>query len=265
MGSLPSKRGYSAIQSTMSVTQRSPIAVDKCVFVALFNFPSGGQGDLSIRLGEQLNVLSEDGEWWKVKSISTGKECYMPRKYVAKVYNRWLYKGINREKAEELLLVSCNQSGSFLIRESETRRGCYSLSVRKSNQASLDSIKHYRINQLENGWYYISPRLTFSTLQEMVEYYSELADGICCILKEPCVAQRFVPPAALTTEPTMVRKPTLNWRDLDSSALFSDNTNLNEEDCPVSLGLREAVSSYMYMTEEMDSMTDLERDHRWNV
>ncbi|XP_073539767.1 src-like-adapter 2 isoform X1 [Phyllobates terribilis] len=264
MGSLPSKRGYSAIQSTMSSTQRSPVAVDKCVFVALFNFPSTGQGDLSIRHGEQLNILSEDGDWWKVKSISTGKECYMPRKYVAKVYNRWLYKGINREKAEELLLVSCNQSGSFLIRESETRRGCYSLSVRKSNQASLDSVKHYRINQLENGWFYISPRLTFSTLQEMVEYYSEMADGICCILKEPCVVQRFVPPA-LTTEATMVRKPTLNWRDLDSSALFSDNTNLNEEDCPVSLGLREAVSSYMYMTEEMDSMTDLEQEHRWNV
>ncbi|XP_040291901.1 src-like-adapter 2 [Bufo bufo] len=265
MGSLPSKRGYSAIEATMSSAQINPIVVDKCVFVALYNFPAGGQGDFSIRLGEQLNILSEDGDWWKVKSVSTGQECYMPRKYVAKVYNRWLYKGINREKAEELLLVNCNQSGSFLIRESETRRGCYSLSVRKSNQATLDSIKHYRINQLQNGWYYISPRLTFSTLQDMVDYYSEMADGICSILKEPCAVQGIIPPAALTSVPVIVRKPTLNWRDLDSSALFSGNTNLDEEDCPVSLGLREAVSSYMFMTEDMDSVTALEREHLWKA
>ncbi|XP_075701639.1 src-like-adapter 2 [Rhinoderma darwinii] len=263
MGSLPSKRGYSAIEAGMSSVEINPVVVDKCVFVALYNFPAGGRGDLSIRIGEQLNILSEDGDWWKVKSVPTGQECYMPRNYVAKVYNRWLYKGINREKAEELLLVSCNQSGSFLIRDSETRRGCYSLSVRKSTQATPDSIKHYRINQLGNGWFYISPRLTFSTLQDMVNYYSEMADGICCILKEPCVVQGFIPPAALSLEPIIVRKPTLNWRALDSSALFTDNTNLNEEDCPVSLGLREAVSSYMYMTEDMDSMTALERERLW--
>ncbi|XP_071967931.1 src-like-adapter 2 isoform X2 [Engystomops pustulosus] len=238
-------------------------AVDKCVFVALHNFPAGGQGDISIRLGEQLSLVSEDGDWWKVKSVITGRECYMPRSYVAQVYNRWLHKGTNREKAEQLLLMHGNQSGSFLIRQSETRRGCYSLSVRKSHQTTRDSIKHYRIHQLENGWFYISPRLTFSTLHDMVEYYSEMADGICCVLKEPCVLQSFFPPAPVTSEPVVVRKPTMNWRDLDRSALFSDNTNLNEEDCPVSLGLREAVSSYMFMTEEMDSMTALERERLW--
>ncbi|KAM3921423.1 src-like-adapter 2 [Leptodactylus fuscus] len=263
MGSLPSKRGYSTIGATMSTAQINPVVVDKCVFVALYNFPAGGQGDLSIRLGEQLNILSEDGDWWKVKSVFTGQECYMPRKYVTRVYNRWLYKGINREKAEELLLVSSNQSGSFLIRESETRRGCYTLSVRKSNQAAADSIKHYRISQLQNGWFYISPRLTFSTLQDMVDYYSEMADGICCILKEPCVVQFLVPPAAPSSEPVIVRKPTLNWRDLDSSALFSGDSN--EEDCPVSLGLREAVSSYMFMTDDKDSMAALEREHLWKT
>ncbi|XP_056405215.1 src-like-adapter 2 [Hyla sarda] len=265
MGSQPSKRGYSAIAPAMSTTQRSPDVMDKSAFVALYNFPAGGRSDFSIGLGEQLHILSEDGDWWKVKSVSTGRECYMPRNYVATVQNRWFYKGINREKAEELLLISCNRSGSFLIRESDTRRGSYSLSVRKSNQATLDTIKHYRINRLENGWYYISPRLTFPTLQDMVDYYSEMADGICCILKEPCIVQGVVPPAAVTSEPIIVRKTTLNWRDLDSSALFREDTNLNDEDCPVSLGLREAVTSYMFMTEEMDSMAALERERLYKT
>lgn len=36
---------------------------------------------------------------------------------------RWLFTGISRYKAEELLKHSNNQSGAFLIRESETHRG----------------------------------------------------------------------------------------------------------------------------------------------
>lgn len=36
---------------------------------------------------------------------------------------RWLYEGVSRQKAEELLLRPGNRSGSFLIRESQTRQG----------------------------------------------------------------------------------------------------------------------------------------------
>ncbi|KAM6053406.1 src-like-adapter 2 isoform 2-T3 [Theristicus caerulescens] len=85
---------------------------------------------------------------------------------------RWLYEGVSRQKAEELLLRPGNRSGSFLIRESQTRRGCYSLSVRRSERASWDSVTHYRIHRLENGWLYISPRLTFPSLHDLVDHYS---------------------------------------------------------------------------------------------
>lgn len=41
----------------------------------------------------------------------------------ARALCRWLYEGVSRQKAEELLLRPGNHSGSFLIRESQTRRG----------------------------------------------------------------------------------------------------------------------------------------------
>lgn len=41
----------------------------------------------------------------------------------ARCLRRWLYEGVSRQKAEELLLRPGNHSGSFLIRESQTRRG----------------------------------------------------------------------------------------------------------------------------------------------
>ncbi|XP_053572790.1 src-like-adapter 2 [Bombina bombina] len=239
--------------------------MDKCIFVALYNFPLGGQAAITIQVGEQLNILSEDGDWYKVSSLSTGKECYMPKSNVTKVFNRWLYKGITREKAEELLLMSCNHNGSFLIRESVSRKECFTLSVKQTNRGSQDTIKHYLINRLENGWLYISPRLTFPTLKEMVDYYTETADGICCILKEPCITQGATNTLGRNSSgPVMIRKKTLNWNELDSSALFSKDGNFSD-DCPVSVGLREAVSSYMLMTEDINSDSPSEKDFLWKT
>uniref|UniRef100_A0A8C3K546 Src-like-adapter 2 n=1 Tax=Calidris pygmaea TaxID=425635 RepID=A0A8C3K546_9CHAR len=165
-------------------------------FLALCDFPSGAGAAAVLRMGEQLRVLSEDGEWWLVASKVSGKECHVPSSCVAKVRHRWLYEGVSRQKAEELLLRPGNRSGSFLIRESQTRRGCYSLSVRRSERASWDSVTHYRIHRLENGWLYISPGLTFPSLHDLVDHYSEFGEGLCCPLREPCTME------AATVTPT---------------------------------------------------------------
>ncbi|KAJ6661063.1 hypothetical protein lerEdw1_016864 [Lerista edwardsae] len=221
-----------------------------------------------------------DGEWWKVVAVATGKNCYVPSNHVVKISHRWLYEGINREKAEELLLLPFNHQGSFLIRESQMRKGCYSLSIRHTNRASWDCVKHYRINRLENGWLYISPSLTFSSLQELVDYYSghhqdstpsnkldgvqgtktqlgcfslslEIGSGLCCHLKEPCFIQGSNSGLhRRSSKPVIVKRPALNWQEINSSDLFSEDV---PEDFPISLGLREAINSYLLVTEDLTS------------
>ncbi|XP_069727787.1 src-like-adapter 2 [Phaenicophaeus curvirostris] len=250
MGSLPSREKPLSIPpaAAHAAGSPSPSPAEPSSFLALCDFPSGAGSAAVLRMGEQLHVLSEDGEWWLVRSQVSGKECQVPSSCVAKVRHRWLYEGVSREKAEELLLGPGNHSGSFLIRESQTRRDCFSLSVRHSQRAAWDSVTHYRIHRLENGWLYISPRLTFPSLQDLVEHYSELGEGLCCTLKEPCSAQG--PRAATTPDlPTVVKKPSLNWDKIDSSLLLSEATSLPEEDSPISLGLREAISSYLLLTD----------------
>lgn len=49
--------------------------------------------------------------------------CQMHSSQGPVIFYRWLYEGISREKAEELLFLPYNYSGSFLIRESQTRKG----------------------------------------------------------------------------------------------------------------------------------------------
>ena len=85
-------------------------------------------------------------------------------------------------EAEKKLLLPQNEHGAFLIRDSESRRNDYSLSVRDG-----DTVKHYRIRQLDEGGFFIARRTTFRTLQELVDHYSRDADGLCVNLRKACI------------------------------------------------------------------------------
>ncbi|XP_031630740.1 probable serine/threonine-protein kinase DDB_G0282963 isoform X1 [Contarinia nasturtii] len=94
----------------------------------------------------------------------------------------WYFRKIKRIEAEKKLLLPENEHGAFLIRDSESRHNDYSLSVRDG-----DTVKHYRIRQLDEGGFFIARRTTFRTLQELVEHYSKDSDGLCVNLRSACV------------------------------------------------------------------------------
>lgn len=157
----------------------------------------------------------------------------------------WLFEGLGRDKAEELLQLPDTKIGSFMIRESETKKGLYSLSVRHLQ------VKHYRIFRLPNNWYYISPRLTFQCLEDLVNHYSEVADGLCCVLTTPCLTQSTAPPAARAPDsPVSLRQKTFDWRRM--SRLREDpegaGNPLVVDESLFSYGLRESIASYLSLT-----------------
>ncbi|OXB66362.1 hypothetical protein ASZ78_011896, partial [Callipepla squamata] len=166
---------------------------DKLV-VALYDYEPTHDGDLGLQKGEKLRVLEENGEWWKAQSLTTGQEGLIPYNFVAMVNSLepepWFFKNLSRKDAERQLLASGNTHGSFLIRESETSKGSYSLSVRDFDQNQGETVKHYKIRNMDNGGYYISPRVTFSSLHELVEYYTRSSDGLCTRLGKPCRTQK---------------------------------------------------------------------------
>ncbi|XP_032848850.2 src-like-adapter 2 isoform X4 [Tyto alba] len=251
MGSQPSRERPLSAPPAVAKTLQPPLPPQAApcspLALALCDFPSGTGAATVLRMGEQLRILAEDGEWWLVVSKVSGKECHVPSSCVAKVRHRWLYEGVSRQKAEELLLQPGNRSGSFLIRESQTRQGCYSLSVRHAERASWDAVTHYSIHALGNGWLYISPRLTFPSLHALVDHYSEFREGLRCLLREPCSMER-VGVAPVPSVPAVVKKP-LCWDKINSSLLSSEATSPPEDDSPISPGLREAIRSYRLLTE----------------
>ncbi|KAI9561041.1 Tyrosine-protein kise Src42A [Daphnia sinensis] len=157
------------------------------VFVALYDYDARTDEDLSFKKGEHLEIINDtQGDWWLARSKATKQEGYIPSNYVAKLKSieaePWYFGKIKRIEAEKKLLLPDNEHGAFLVRDSESRRNDYSLSVRDG-----DTVKHYRIRQLDEGGFFISRRTTFRTLQELVEHYSADADGLCVNLRKPCI------------------------------------------------------------------------------
>ncbi|XP_014061707.2 tyrosine-protein kinase Blk [Salmo salar] len=173
---------------------------DEDVVIALHDFKPTADNDLPFRKGEKLQILQENGDWWLAKSLVTGEEGCIPCTYVARVdtleIEKWFFKDLSRRETERLLLAPGNKVGSFLVRESETTKGAFSLSVRDAGPEHGDVVKHYKIRSLDNGGFYISPSTSFSSLQELVKHYTRTCDGLCQRLNAPCKPKAPIQPWA---------------------------------------------------------------------
>jgi len=94
----------------------------------------------------------------------------------------WFHKSLNRHQAEALLLQN-GQDGSYLLRESCTSPGEYSLSVRCEQ-----SVKHFQIGW--NGKNYQFGMGKFSSLDEFIKHFENRPliggeSGILTLLKYP--------------------------------------------------------------------------------
>lgn len=63
-------------------------------------------------------------------------------------------------------------SPSFAFVHSFLHSGSFSLSVRDFDQNQGEVVKHYKIRNLDKGGFYISPRITFPGLHELVRHYT---------------------------------------------------------------------------------------------
>uniref|UniRef100_A0A915KC36 non-specific protein-tyrosine kinase n=1 Tax=Romanomermis culicivorax TaxID=13658 RepID=A0A915KC36_ROMCU len=185
-----SQNGSSSVHAPLPLppdNQSTSSPYNRKTFIALYDYDARTEEDLSFKKGDLLDIINDSqGEWWYAQSRSTSKCGYIPSNYVARLKSieaePWYFGKVRRSEAEKLLLLALNCHGSFMIRDSESRQKDYSLSVRDG-----DTVKHYRIRQLDQGGFYIARRITFRSLQDIVAHYSQDSDGLCVNLRKPCV------------------------------------------------------------------------------
>ncbi|XP_037388075.1 proto-oncogene tyrosine-protein kinase Src isoform X2 [Pygocentrus nattereri] len=160
-------------------------------FVALYDYESRTSADLTFKKGERLQILNNtEGDWWLARSLTTGESGYIPSNYVAPSDSiqaeEWFFGKITRRDSERLILNLQNRRGTFLVRESETTKGAYCLSVLDYDNMKGLNVKHYKIRKLDSGGFYITSRTQFTSLQQLVLHYRTHADGLCHVLTDIC-------------------------------------------------------------------------------
>uniref|UniRef100_A0A1A7Z0J2 Tyrosine-protein kinase n=1 Tax=Iconisemion striatum TaxID=60296 RepID=A0A1A7Z0J2_9TELE len=170
-------------------------------FVAMYDYEARTTTDLSFDKGERLQIINNtkkysfrEGDWWLARSLSTGETGYVPSNYVAPSDSiqaeEWFIGKLTRRDSERLLLNVRNRRGTFLVRESETTKGAYCLSVLDYDNVRGLNVKHYKIRKLDCGGFYITSRTQFTSLQQLVFHYRKHSDGLCHALTDVCPVSR---------------------------------------------------------------------------
>eukprot|EP00035_Acanthoeca_spectabilis_P021685 m.439610 g.439610 ORF g.439610 m.439610 type:complete len:672 (-) comp18403_c0_seq1:923-2938(-) len=159
-------------------------------YVALYDYNPRCKQELLMRQDDIVILLEEDKDWSLVENAISGTQGYVPATFIAVAFSLesepWFFGKITRSKAEKLLMNPMRKHGCFLIRESESAPGQYSLSMRDG-----DSVRHFRVQTLDGGKYRLqgSPSPPFTTLGELVEFHKRKKAGLTTTLKEPCPAE----------------------------------------------------------------------------
>ena len=131
--------------------------------------------------------------------------------------NSWYFGTIKRKDAEKQLMQSFNAYGSFLIRDSDTTPGNYTLAIRDTKK-----VKHYKIHKLDGGGYYVTPQVTFEDIPKLVDYYSKQADILCVNLKAPCLHDKPSSAASVMTQVFEVERSSITLNKKLRTGEFSE-------------------------------------------
>jgi growth factor receptor-binding protein 2 len=131
---------------------------------ALFHFEATSADELSFSKGKILKILNmkEDKHWYRAEL--GGKEGLVPKNYIQLKAHPWFHENINKKQAEDLLR-SQPENGAFLIRESESSPGDFSLSVKFD-----DAVQHFKVLRDGAGKYFLWV-VKFNSLNQLVDYH----------------------------------------------------------------------------------------------
>ncbi|KAJ1096748.1 hypothetical protein NDU88_001879 [Pleurodeles waltl] len=131
---------------------------------ALYSFKASERDELAFNKGDTLKILNmeDDQNWYKAELM--GYEGFIPKNYIKVKPHPWYAGRISRQVAEEILLKR-RQLGAFLIRESESSPGEFSVSVNYG-----EHVQHFKVLRERSGKYFLWEE-KFNSLNELVDFY----------------------------------------------------------------------------------------------
>eukprot|EP00124_Ichthyophonus_hoferi_P002798 Ihof_evm1s208 gene=Ihof_evmTU1s208 len=178
----PQQFTYTHSNDNLETVARSRVAATAAHYIAKYPYNARTPEDLSFNIGEHLIITRSDGPWW-IAINDKNQQGYVPSNFVVPVdsmdRHEWYHGKVRRLEAENMLREE--SMGAFMIRDSESKPGEYSLSVRDANM-----VKHYRIKANAEGRYHITRQVVFNSINDLCEHYQCSSDGLCYRLTYPC-------------------------------------------------------------------------------
>eukprot|EP00128_Syssomonas_multiformis_P018231 Colp12_sorted_trinity150504_noHs@26343 len=173
-----------------SVAIGSSSTAEPELFTAKYAYTAQDNFELSFPAGALIEVYdkSQSPDWWI--GNYNGRQGQVPSNYLTPAPNAsnprrqtyaqqligtdhpdlvqypWFHGKISREDSEGLLLQARYKTGAFLVRESQTSAGSFSLSLKYSD----DKVTHFKIEKHSNGKYDVNGA-QFDTIAKLVEKY----------------------------------------------------------------------------------------------
>ncbi|NXA34359.1 SRMS kinase, partial [Eudromia elegans] len=179
--------GYFAPEDCASEPSRAALPPDPALIVALRAYVAHGAREPSA--GDRLRAPRAEGECVPARRLPAGAAAGydIPAACVANLSRGraarrpWYFGKISRSEAEQLLLSPPNQDGSFLVRDSESSKGEYSLSVR-----ARGTVSHFRIGRSAGGRLHIQQGRPFGSMEQLVAFYAANRAALQSPLLQPC-------------------------------------------------------------------------------
>ncbi len=177
----PTESEIVSIASAPEPEEQDFSADEASLFLVQHDFEATDETTLTIRKNEVVKVLDPNtkDDWCQAKD-KHGRVGWVPTSYLVENHslNRhdWYHGKISRNRAEYLLSSGIN--GSFLIRESESSIGQYSLSVRYEGR-----VYHYRVNNDPDGSLFVQEGIKFMSIPELVTYHNQESGGLITCLR----------------------------------------------------------------------------------
>lgn len=114
------------------------------------------------------------------RELSTGNKFDSASKSTSHEDENWYMPGIPREFVVEMLQNS--EEGSFFVRDSQSRPGCFALTMRVPKEANPSGFGNFLIVKVKDGVMIQGFDKVLPDLTALVEHYSKHADGLPCSL-----------------------------------------------------------------------------------
>ncbi|XP_022059426.1 GRB2-related adapter protein-like isoform X1 [Acanthochromis polyacanthus] len=191
--------------------------------VALFSFTASEADEISFHKGDIIKVTEmEDDSCWVTAEIQ-GRRGYVPENYISLLPHPWFAGPVSRLEAEQRL--RWQDTGVFLVRESESAPGEFSVSVSYG-----DRVEHFRV--LEGGGQYCIWDESFCSLNRLVDFYrthSVAVEKVVCF-RDPPSSPQLLPHPARNPYPNPYRSS--SQESIPSARLHSHPSHPERESSP---------------------------------